>query len=155
MKERMDEPAFREHPFVSALDARQLCALLGCARAVEYEDEAFIFREGGEADTFFLVRSGCVVLEQHIPGKGVVIVESLCAGDVLGLSWLLPAAHWTLDARCIGPVKAFSIPADCVRERMRDDPALGVEVLTRLAHALYQRLVRVRLQRLDVYKAEG
>lgn len=38
---------------------------------------------------------------------------------------------------------------------MNEDPALGLELMTRVVQALYNRLVRVRLQRLDVYRAQG
>jgi CRP/FNR family transcriptional regulator, cyclic AMP receptor protein len=151
----MEPSAFREHPFVRTLSDSQLDRLLPCAREVRYGEDAFIFREGGDADTLYLLRAGYVALEQHVPGKGSVKVESLCAGDILGLSWLFPASRWMLDARCLSPVQAFALGADCVHERMKEDPALGLELLTQIVHTLYQRLVRVRLQRLDVYKAEG
>ena len=151
----MELSALRDHPFLRTLSAVQSQQLVPCAREVEYGEDAFIFREGDAADTLYLVRTGCVALEQHIPGRGVVQVESLGAGDILGLSWLFPPAQWTLDARCIGPVQAFALRADCVRERMKDDQVLAVAVLTHTVEALYQRLVRARLQRLDVYKAGG
>jgi CRP/FNR family transcriptional regulator, cyclic AMP receptor protein len=149
----MDLSAFREHPFVETLSDEQAQRLLACAREVDFDDGAIIFREGEGADTQYLVRDGCVVLEQHVPGRGAVRVETLRAGDILGLSWLFPENQWTLDARCVGPVRAFALGADCLRERMRADPALAVELLNHVARALYERLLRVRLQRLDIYKA--
>jgi CRP-like cAMP-binding protein len=151
----VDLSAFREHPFFRTLSEAQSQQLVPCAREVEFQEDGFIFREGDEAGSLYLLRAGCVALEQHIPGQGVVQVESLCAGDILGLSWLFPPARWTLDARCIEPVQAFALRADCVRERMNGDQALAAAVLTHTVNALYQRLVRVRLQRLDVYKAGG
>jgi CRP/FNR family transcriptional regulator, cyclic AMP receptor protein len=83
----------------------------------------------------------------------VMQVESLCDGDVLGLSWLFPEAHWTLDARCSAPVRATQLDAACVREAMQEDAQVSLGLLTHVTHALYQRLMRVRLQRLDVYKS--
>lgn len=142
----------KDHPFLRALTPEQAGALLPCARAVQLPDDAFVFREGDPADTLFLIQSGCVALEQHVPGQGTLTVESLCAGDVLGLSWLFPPARWTLDARCLEPVRAIALEAGCVRAVMSADPALGRALLTEMVQALYQRLVRVRLQRLDVYR---
>ncbi len=151
----MDPATLGEHPFLRGLGAGQLAGLLGCAREVRYGEGEFIFREGEAADTVYLLRHGAVALEQHVPGRGVVTVESLGAGDILGLSWLVPGARWMLDARCVEPVTAFALEAECLSRRMREDATLGVALLTPLVHALYQRLVRVRLQRLDVYKTEG
>ncbi len=148
----MELASFRDHPFVRTLTRGQLERLLPCAREVRYEQGSFIFREGEVADTLYLLRDGCVALEQHVPARGTVKVESLCAGDFLGLSWLFPAAHWTLDARCLEAVRAIALSADCVRERMNEDQSIRAELLTCVVQALYQRLVRVRLQRLDVYR---
>lgn len=143
----------RAHPFLRMLDGDQAERLVRCAKEVEYRAGAFVFREGGVADALYLLCSGCVALEQHVPGRGVVRAESLCAGELLGLSWLLGDARWTLDARCIEPVRAFVLDAACVRAQMHEDDKLAVELLTSTVHALYQRLIRVRLQRLDVYQA--
>lgn len=151
----MEPSSLRDHPFLRALGDEQLALLSPCARELELDPDAFVFREGGEADTLYLLRSGCVALEQHVPGRGVVTVESLCAGDILGLSWLFPGARWTLDARCNDRVRAIAFDAEALRNRMKEDQGLAVALLTRVALALYQRLVRVRLQRLDVYTARG
>jgi len=151
----MDLGAHRDHPFLRTLSDEWIERLRPYAREVQYRENAFVFREGAEADTLYLLRSGAVALEQHIPTQGVVMVESLRAGDILGLSWLFPAHHWTLDARCVEPVQAIAFGADCLRDRMMEDQVLGHELLTHVVEALYQRLMRVRLQRLDVYKARG
>jgi CRP/FNR family transcriptional regulator, cyclic AMP receptor protein len=143
--------AFRDHPLFATLTTAQLERLLPCAREIVFPDDALILREGDVADTLYVLRAGCVALEQHFAGRGVVKVESLCAGDILGLSWLLPAGHWTLDARCQGPVEVIAISADCLRTCMHADQALGLDLLTHVLEALYRRLTRVRLQRLDVY----
>lgn len=155
MTRHMETTALHHHPFMQRLSGPQLERLAPCASEARYEAGSFIFREGAEAGTVYFLRSGCVALEQHIPGQGTTQVESLCAGDIVGLSWLFPQARWTLDARCVEPVDAFALRAECVRERMKEDPSLGLELMTHVVQALYQRLVRVRLQRLDVYRAQG
>lgn len=151
----MDPAVLREHPFLSSLTTEQLDRLRRCIVEVEYAEDAFVFREGTAAGTLYLLRDGCVALEQLVPGRGVVQVESLCAGDILGLSWLLPDSRWTLDARCIGPVQAYALQSGCVRQQMEQDHTLGYALLTQVVESLYHRLARVRLQRLDIYKTEG
>jgi CRP/FNR family transcriptional regulator, cyclic AMP receptor protein len=148
-----ESSALRQHPIMRGLSDEQVGQLLPCANEVEFGEGDLIFREGEEADTVYLVRAGCVALEQNVPGRGVFRLETLRAGELLGLSWLIPGTRWTLDARCIAPVRVYALRADCVRQRMKEDPSLGLEFLTRVAHEAFQRLVHVRLQRLDVYKA--
>lgn len=147
----MDASLLHAHPFMRTLTREQVEGLVHCTREVEFPDDALIFREGTPADTNYLICNGSVALEVHIPGKDAVKVESLHDGDVLGLSWLIPSARWTLDARSVGRVRAFALRADCLLERMNEDTALAAALLTYMVQALYQRLQRVRLQRLDVY----
>jgi CRP-like cAMP-binding protein len=151
----MELSAFGDHPFVRTLSPEQVDRLASCARDARFRRGEFIFREGGAADTVYLLNRGCVALEQQVPGRGAVTVESLCAGDILGLSWLFPGSSWMADARCLEPVETFALDVACLHERMDDDQALARQILTQLVRALYQRLERVRLQRLDVYKVEG
>lgn len=150
----MTAHAFSTHPFVAGLEAAQMRRLATCASEVSFPENAFIFREGTSADTLYLLCDGSVALEQEVPGSGIVTVESLGPGDLAGLSWMFPSAHWTLDARCMTPVTAYALSASCLRECLASDQTLAVALLTRLTHALYERLTRVRLQRLDVYSQE-
>jgi cAMP-binding proteins - catabolite gene activator and regulatory subunit of cAMP-dependent protein kinases len=147
----MDASLLHAHPFMRMLTREQAERLVPCAREVAFADNVLIFREGAPADTSYLICDGSVALEVHIPGRDAVQVESLHDGDVLGLSWLFPSAQWTLDARSVGRVRAFALRADCLLEQMNKDPVLEAAVLAHMVQALYQRLQRVRLQRLDVY----
>ena len=147
----MDASLLHAHPFMRMLTREQAERLVPCAHEVAFADNVLIFREGAPADTSYLICDGSVALEVHIPGRDAVQVESLHDGDVLGLSWLFPSAQWTLDARSVGRVRAFALRADCLLEQMNKDPVLEAAVLAHMVQALYQRLQRVRLQRLDVY----
>jgi CRP/FNR family transcriptional regulator, cyclic AMP receptor protein len=148
-------PSLANHPFARGLTAEQTRQLAGCARRAHYPEDAFIFREGGEADTLYLLQAGRVALEQHLPGQGITQLENLTAGDVLGLSWILPAGRWTLDARAVEAVEAFALDARCVRTLMGADPEQGLTLATHLIDQLYHRLIRVRMQRLDLYGNTG
>jgi CRP/FNR family transcriptional regulator, cyclic AMP receptor protein len=149
------EESVAQHPFARGLADEQIRRLAGCARMVRFPAGGFIFRESAEADTLYLLQRGRVALEQHVPGRGALQLENLQAGDLLGLSWILPAGRWTLDARVVEPVEALALGAECVRDLMRSDPEQGVVLATHLIDQLYHRLMRVRLQRLDVYGPGG
>ena len=47
-----------EHPFLQGLEERLLAPLTGCAANVRFEAGQMIFREGEEANQFYLVREG-------------------------------------------------------------------------------------------------
>lgn len=140
------------HPFLSGLDEAMIKTVVGCAKNVRFSPGDFLFREGEEATTFYLVRSGRVSLEVHMPGKEPVRVETACEGDLVGLSWMLPPARVHLDARALDAVVAFALDGACLRAKMEADHHLGYAISKRLLELMFRRLERVRLQRLDVYK---
>jgi CRP-like cAMP-binding protein len=142
------------HPFARGLSGDQIEALVPCGRVARFRERAIVFREGDTADALYLIARGRVVLEQHIPGKREVQLESLTGGDMLGLSWLFPGGRWVLEARAVSPTVTVVVDAGCVRARMDADPALGLVLAKHIIHQLYQRLERVRLQRLDVYRSD-
>jgi CRP/FNR family cyclic AMP-dependent transcriptional regulator len=147
--------ALRAHPFGQVLTEPQLERLFRCGTLVDAAEGELIFREGDVADRLFLIRKGRIALEQHVTAHAPTQMETLEAGDVLGFSWLFETAPWTLDARAVTAAELFALDGDCIRREMRDDPALGLAIATQLTYHLYRRLQRVRLQRLDVYRAEG
>jgi ferredoxin len=51
---------------------------------------SYIFREGEEANEFYIIRNGKVSPEIISPGKEPIIIQTLESGEVLGWSWLVP-----------------------------------------------------------------
>lgn len=146
-------PPLEQHPFLRGLSAEQLSAIACKVREQTFAAGALLLREGDPADTLYLLRSGKVALEQNVPGRGPTLLETLRGGDILGLSWLFPPFRWHLDARAVEPVDAFALDASCMRGPSLEHPVLEPALAMRLLRQLYDRLERVRLQRLDVYKA--
>jgi CRP-like cAMP-binding protein len=140
------------HPFLEGLESTQREQLLAGARRERFAAGAFVFHMNGAADGVYLIEEGRVTLEVGDPGRGPTQVEEVRAGDLLGLSWLFPPYRWHLDARAAGPVEATVLSGAQVRARMEADPALGRAIALRLLAKVYDRLVRARLQRLDVYR---
>jgi CRP-like cAMP-binding protein len=147
------ERLLRAHDFLNGLSEEHTRLLVSCAKNVRFDVGAFLLHEGREATTFYLVRAGQVALEVDVPGKGIVQMETVGPGDVLGLSWLIPPYRSHLDARAVEPVVALAFDGTCLRGKMESDHDLGFTLTKRLFEKAYRRLERVRLQRLDVYKA--
>src|SRR5262249_42533097 len=139
-------PFFRELP----PDAVQLFA--GCAKNVRFDAGHVIFREGEDADQFYLLREGKVALEVFTP-QGPTPILTIGAGDALGWSWLVPPYKWRFDARAIETTRAFALDGKCLRGKCDTDPRLGYELLKRIAATIADRLQATRLQMLDVYGA--
>ncbi len=140
-----------EHPFLQGLNAPHLDLIVGCAKNVRFDTGEFIFKEGQEANEFFLVRHGKVSLEIYAAEKGHIAVQTVGEGDVLGWSWLIPPYNWQFDARATEMTRAIALDGLCLRNKCEKDHDLGYELLKRFSYVVSQRLESTRLQLLDVY----
>jgi CRP-like cAMP-binding protein len=145
------EPLLAEHPFFKALDENYLNLVVGCAANARFEAGEFLGREGGNADNFYLIRHGQVSLQVASPGRGVMVVQTLGEGDILGWSWLVPPYRWTLDAQAVTLTRATALDGKCLRAKCEANHDLGYELLKRFTQIMMQRLEAARMQLLDIY----
>jgi hypothetical protein len=66
-------------------------------RDVTFPARHRLFEDGGSANRFWLVQSGQVTLDLHVPGQGQVRIDTIGMGELLGWSWRLnlPLTHRT------------------------------------------------------------
>jgi CRP/FNR family transcriptional regulator, cyclic AMP receptor protein len=121
------------HPFLRRMSRDQLGVLAETACDVSFQAGDRLFEEGGNATQFWLIQSGHVGLDLHIPGEGPVIIETIGMGELLGWSWLFPPYRWAFGAAA-------------VRERCTADPGLGYELDQRIARVLAKRLQATRIR---------
>jgi CRP/FNR family cyclic AMP-dependent transcriptional regulator len=145
------ERSLRSHPFLADLAPDTLRFVVGCTRNVRFRPGEYLMRAGEREDTLYLVRQGTVSIEMPRSGGEPIVLETVGAGDVLGVSLLTPsAAH--LDCRARDSVLAFAVDNHCLLDKMQADSRLGYAISMRLLARTYERLSRARLQHLDVYR---
>jgi CRP/FNR family cyclic AMP-dependent transcriptional regulator len=148
-------PILAEHPFFKDLDPRHLDLVVGCASNVRFDAGKFIFRQGEEADQFYLIREGLVALEIFVPGRGAVTVQTLGEGEVLGWSWLVPPYRWMFDAHATELTRAIALDGKCLRNKSEQDHDLGYQLLKRFSTVVQGNLDAARLQILNIYEAHA
>jgi CRP-like cAMP-binding protein len=141
----------REHPFFAGLAEDYVKLIVGCARNIAFKPGEFLYRHGDPADAFFLIRHGRVALEMSAPGRTAVTFQTVGAGEIVGVSWLLPPYRWSYDARAIDLVRAIAMDAKCLRDKCDSDHDLGYDMMLRFVPVLVNRLQATRMQILDVY----
>lgn len=114
-----------------------------------------LFEEGRRADRFWIIRSGLVALDQRVPGRRAVVVETLGRDELLGWSWAFPPYLWHLGAETVGPVEAVEFDARVVRALCESDPLLGRAMYRYVAETVADRLHGTRTRLLDVYGPQG
>ena len=145
------ERILKEHPFLAGMDEKHVKLLVGCASNVVFKAGEYIFREGEEADKFYFIRHGKVLVETFIPQKGPVIIRSRHEGEIFGWSWLVPPYKWHFDARAVELTRAIALDGKCLRGKCEEDHDLGYEIMKRFALIIAERLEATRLQLLDIY----
>lgn len=138
-------------PALAGLDPRLLDLIAGCGRTARFAAGELLFRAGGPADDFFLIRHGAIALELPVPQREPVTIETLHDGELLGWSWLFEPHRWMFDAHAAQDTSVVGFDGACLRGKCETDHELGYQLMRRFAAVLVDRLQATRLQLLDVY----
>ncbi|WP_405996746.1 Crp/Fnr family transcriptional regulator [Streptomyces sp. NBC_00829] len=129
--------------------------LMSLAHEVSFATGERIFNEGGKADRFWIIRTGTVALDLHVPGQRAAVIATLGPGELLGWSWLIPPRHWHLGAEAGSPVRAYEFDASAVVEECGKDSALNHALYAYVAGVIADRLRATRIRLLDLYAPYG
>lgn len=140
---------------MQALPAEHRNQLLRIAHEVNFPQGTRIFEEGRRADRFWIIRSGTVTLDMHVPGRRAAIIENLGLGELVGWSWLFPPHTWQLGAEAMSPVRAYEFDATTVRLMCRADPEFRAAVAQWVGQVIAHRLHAARTRLLDLYAPYG
>ncbi|MFD8388725.1 Crp/Fnr family transcriptional regulator [Streptomyces sp. NPDC059680] len=139
----------------AALEPMQRERLLRLAHDVSFEAGTRLFEEGRRADRFWIVRTGTVALDLHIPGRRTAVIETLGYGELVGWSWHFPPYLWHLGAEAVSPVRAWEFDAEAVRATCAQDPEFGRAIAVWVGRVVAQRLHASRVRLLDLYAPYG
>ncbi len=145
------EKILKEHPFLRGMNDPHIRLLNGCAKNVAFKAGEYIFREGEDAEFFYFIRSGRVVIETFVPQEGAILIRTREAGEILGWSWLVPPYKWHFDARAIETTRAIALDGKCLRGKCEEDHDFGYEIMKRFNTVIAERLEATRLQLMDIY----
>jgi len=146
------EQVIADHPFVVGLPEGTPELIARCARWATFPTGEFLLGEGEEADTLHLVEQGRVAVEIHMPSRENVVIETVDAGHVVGLSWMAPPFRWHFDVRALTPVSTVAVDRDELRTQLGRHPDIGYALLDRLNSVLLERLQATRVRLLDLYR---
>ncbi|MEU6096897.1 cyclic nucleotide-binding domain-containing protein [Streptomyces sp. NPDC047079] len=139
----------------AALPAEHRERLMQIARQVSFTEGTRLFEEGRHADRFWIVRTGTVALDLHVPGRRSAVIESLGHGELVGWSWHFTPHVWQMGAEAMTPVRAYEFDAVTVRAMCDADPEFGRSIATWVGRVLAHRLHAARTRLLDLYAPYG
>ncbi|CAL9612417.1 Crp/Fnr family transcriptional regulator [Streptomyces pilosus] len=138
-----------------ALPAEHRARLVETAREVSFAPGARLFEEGGRADRFWVIRTGTVELDMHVPGRRAAVIERLGHNELVGWSWLFSPHVWQLGAEATTPVRAYEFDARAVLALCEEDPGMGRDLARWVGDVVAHRLHASRMRLLDLYGPYG
>jgi CRP-like cAMP-binding protein len=141
----------KEHPFFKGMPEAFCDLISDCATTEQFDAGAYVFHEGDPANHFYLLRHGKVALEIKAPERSSIVFQTVRAGEILGVSWLVPPYRLTCDAKAVELTRTITVNAACLREKCDENHDFGYAMMQRFMPIMVQRLKATRLQLLDVY----
>lgn len=124
------ESSTADEDFAAAAGRLESGALFKSARCIRFAARDTIYREGGEADTVYAIRSGLIKLISYLPNGRGRIVRLYGRGIWIGLEGLLrqPYEH---TAVAVEDVEAFRFRADTLRALERGDAERHIHLMSK------------------------
>jgi len=133
------------------LAPQQRESIAATTRPAAFEAGAVLFSAGEPAAGCWLIEMGQVALGTDVPGRGLVVVQTLGPGEVLGWSWLVPPRRWHFTAAASTDVTAIEIDTARLLALADADPALGYQLSLGFTEIVVRRLQNTRSRLLDLY----
>lgn len=138
----------RRFPLFAGLDDDMLkqIAMLGDER--EMDAEEWLFHEGDDAHTLFLLLDGAVSLTINMDSKGERMEEVTTLGmnEVIGWSAMVEPCCYTLGGQTATKSTVAAIDGDGLRTLMDENPETGYLMMRAIARLIGERLVNMRVQ---------
>lgn len=130
-----DLEALRRVPFFAAVDSRRLRLLAFTAPRFSYDEGNYLFREGDDGDSAFVIMEGDVDISLPIDGKEVHIAR-LGKYDMVGETSLLTNQIRTATVKAATHVEVLQIKKGQFCDLVRNSPDMGLCIMQNLAEKL-------------------
>jgi CRP/FNR family transcriptional regulator, cyclic AMP receptor protein len=138
-------------PFSRLTPEQRALIASSAARDVALDAGETLVGEGHPAKGCWLIQLGQVAVGTQVPGRGLVVVQTLGPGDVLGWSWLVPPHRWHYTATARTAVTAVELDGAQLRALATADPSLGFPLALGFIEIVVARLQSTRSRLLDLY----
>lgn len=136
--------ALTQVPLFKGLPEASLEALASGAIQLEVPDGEFLFKEGDDATSFFVVVDGALELLRHKDGREVALRHAQ-KGEAFGLFGLFSAQLRAASARAIGDCTILEISSEKLQGLLATDDALHQKLLSFYRERLTEGFMASRL----------
>ncbi len=120
----------RKLPLFTGLNAETLQDLLKHARIVSHNRGAMIFMQNEQASRFYIILQGWVKLFKGNADGQESVLQVMSVGDGLLETAIFNNTPYPANAQAVDNVKLLSIPASIIREKLRHNQELAINMLS-------------------------
>jgi CRP/FNR family transcriptional regulator, cyclic AMP receptor protein len=113
--------------------------LIPITELMHFDKRELIFQQGDNAQHFYMLKEGKVILEQKITDKIAVSLSAIKPGGSFGWSAMLDREEYSINAVCAEPCKVFSLRDEKIKALFKEDHSLGFIMCQRLLHIIKRR----------------
>lgn len=137
--------------FLATLSPRVREKLLAMTETFRFAEGSTIFREGDSSLYLYIVKTGRVAVDVHVPSKGRRPIMTVEPGEVFSWSALAEPYVETASARTVEETEVLGIKGESLMSLCRQDTEVGFELYRSLTAVISTRLLATRLQLLDMF----
>lgn len=123
----------RALPLFAGLDVGVMQEILKHARIVQHPKGAMIFMQGEQASRLYIILEGWVKLFKGNVDGQESILQVMTVGDPLLETVIFNNSPFPVSAQAVDHVKLLSIPASIVRETLKNNKELAINMLSTVA----------------------
>jgi len=137
-------------PWFFGLTPEQIERLANIGKLYQVDTGNHIYDEGARQDYLYIVVSGQISMDLHIPTYGVLHAYTAEPLDIVGWDPLAPVIRQRLsDAVANEPTLLLAFPGDAFREMCETDRDFGYAIYRRMTNVVSTRLLNVILAASD------
>ena len=155
MSKQSTEDYLSTHTFFSGLDDSYRKFLSNSATELQINKGGVLFKQGGRADKFYLLRKGQVSVQVPALMGPSLEIQTLGEDQVLGWSWLIPPYRWIFLARAEEDSELLEFDGGAILARCEEDPKFGYELFKCFAALMSERLGAARQKMMDQWDPPG
>lgn len=123
----------------------QLNTILSYASVESFLEGKTIFQQGEEALHLYVLIEGAVDLTVKAQEKVDFMTSKIeKEGAVFGTPSLMEPFRYNVTATCLKPTKVLMIQVNPLKQKMKEDPKMGMEIMEKLASVYFNRLNELR-----------
>jgi CRP/FNR family cyclic AMP-dependent transcriptional regulator len=143
------------HEFFSEFSDDILEFLCDCSSKHEIKKGQILFRQGENADKFYVVLNGRISVQIPAIMGPTLEIQTLGKDHVLGWSWLISPYKWNFQTKAEEDSELLEFDGTAILARCEQEPKFGYELLKKFAALMSERLNAARHKMMDEWNPAG